>query len=254
MSDLVHYRFSRTKTEINNIEDIYDGASYKKLMKDADHRHLSLTVNIDGVSIYKSTNYSMWPVQCIVNELPIQLRKKHLLLAGLWFGSVKPFVHTFLKPFVTHFNHLSESGFAWSKGGNTIRTYVHVLVVCADAVARCMLQGIKQFNGEYGCSWCLNPGQVVEKGRGNVRIYDSAKYEMRTHKTFISHAQQSIDSDSAFGVVYATPLLLLKGFNIVKGFPVDYMHCVLLGVTRSLTSFWFDSEHHDCIYYLGKHK
>ena len=27
MSDLVHYRFSRTKTEINNIEDIYDGAS-----------------------------------------------------------------------------------------------------------------------------------------------------------------------------------------------------------------------------------
>jgi hypothetical protein len=32
---------------------------------------------------------------------------------------------------------------------------------------------------------------------------------------------------------------------------VDYMHCVLLGVTRQFTALWFDSSYNDRPWYLG---
>ncbi|KAH9384728.1 hypothetical protein HPB48_026741 [Haemaphysalis longicornis] len=38
-----------------------------------------------------------------------------------------------------------------------------------------------------------------------------------------------------------SPLINLKNFDIVRGQAVDYMHCVLLGVTRQLVGFWLDS-------------
>jgi hypothetical protein len=79
---LLTYRFDRQKTG-NNTEDIYDGSAYKKVMGDKDSSHVSLTWNTDGVPVFESSKYNMWPIQCIINELPIHLRKKHILLAGL---------------------------------------------------------------------------------------------------------------------------------------------------------------------------
>ena len=46
-------------------------------------------------------------------------------------------------------------------------------------------------------------------------------------------------------------LSLLPGFDIIKGMSVDYMHCVLLGVTRQVLHLWFDSKHHQEMWYLG---
>ncbi len=37
-------------------------------------------------------------------------------------------------------------------------------VVCSsDAIARPLLRNCKQFNGEYGCDWCLYPGDIISK-------------------------------------------------------------------------------------------
>ena len=45
--------------------------------------------------------------------------------------------------------------------------------------------------------------------------------------------------------------LRLPEFDIIKGCPVDYMHCVLLGVTRKLLSLWFDPKHHRNEWYVN---
>ncbi len=42
-------------------------------------------------------------------------------------------------------------------------------------------------------------------------------------------------------------------FDLVRGVAVDYMHCVLLGVTRLLLRLWFSSTQHKEPYYIGKH-
>lgn len=36
--------------------------------------HVSLLLNTDGVAIFRSSSYSVWPVWIVVNELPKQLR------------------------------------------------------------------------------------------------------------------------------------------------------------------------------------
>jgi hypothetical protein len=249
---LLTHRFNRVKVG-NNIEDIYDGSAYKMVMADKDSSHVSLTWNTDGVPVFGSSRYNMWPIQCLINELPIQLRKKHILLAGLWFGTSKPNLNCFLQPFVAELTQLATVGFQWfSKANETCTSSAHAIVCSVDAVARCMLQGIKQFNGKHGCSWCLHPGEQVEKGDGTVRVYTSNSYDLRNHASFVVHAKEMMKGGDSFGIINASRLLLLPDFDIVSGFAVDYMHCVLLGVTRALSCLWFDSEHHSEPYYLGR--
>lgn len=83
-----------------SIKDIYDGHLYKKLSPLASPDNVSLIFNCDGVPVHKSNTQSLWPILCTVNELPIQLRAKHVMLCGLWFGQNKPNMNTYMKPFV----------------------------------------------------------------------------------------------------------------------------------------------------------
>ena len=46
-------------------------------------------------------------------------------------------------------------------------------------------------------------------------------------------------------------MLLHKPFDIVKGFVVDYMHTVLLGVVPQLLDKWLAKEEKGRPYYVG---
>ena len=77
---------SRKKKCEHNIEDIFDGQLYKKhfdcegyfletsVAARGKEIHLSLMVNTDGVSIFRSSNFSLWPVYFIMSELPPEKR------------------------------------------------------------------------------------------------------------------------------------------------------------------------------------
>lgn len=49
-----------------------------------------------------------------------------------------------------------------------------------------------------------------------------------------------------------SPLVLIPGFDIIVGCPVDYMHCVLLGITNLLLRLWFDTKNHFQPFYIGR--
>jgi len=53
------------------------------------------------------------------------------------------------------------------------------------------------------------------------------------------------------GVKGASPLAALKGFDLVKGVAIDYMHNVLIGVVKALQDKWFHGDKHSP-YYIGK--
>ena len=46
-------------------------------------------------------------------------------------------------------------------------------------------------------------------------------------------------------------LSMVPDYNILEGNAVDYMHCVLLGVTKMLLKLWFDSVHSKELWYCG---
>ena len=37
----------------------------------------------------------------------------------------------------------------------------------------------------------------------------------------------------------------IDNFDVIAGCPVDYMHCVLLGVIRRLLKVWFAKSYHN---------
>ena len=84
--EMLHYRTSRKKKCKHNIEDIFDGALYKNHFDSKGYFygtstaarrkeiHLSLMVNTDGVSIFRSSNFGLWPLYFVINELPPEKR------------------------------------------------------------------------------------------------------------------------------------------------------------------------------------
>lgn len=165
---------SFTSSEQGCITDFSDGSLYCKFMDGVllnDSDNFSLTFNTDGVPLFKSSSYNIWPLQSFINKLPPFVRKANVLLSALWFGPSKPSMNSFLKPFVDELEQLSTSGFQWIRNGTKVLSRVYAVACCCDSVARAMVQNIKQFNGLYGCTWCISAGERLEKGRGTVRAY-----------------------------------------------------------------------------------
>lgn len=74
----LNYKNDRVKENMNNFEDIFDGSVHEELSQEngvlADHNNLSLTWYSDGVNIYKSSKYSIWPFLLTINNLPVDER------------------------------------------------------------------------------------------------------------------------------------------------------------------------------------
>jgi len=145
----------------------------------------------------------------------------------------------------------------WLKHSREITTKVYMCLVTCDSVARPLLQNSKQFNGEYGCSFCLLKGSVVQKGLGYARSYASTVTdfpEQRTHEQTLQHAETAVQNNSVvFGIKGPSILSLVPKFDMVRGFVPEYMHSVLLGVVRQFVYLWFDTSSSGKQYYLGRH-
>ena len=183
-------------------------------------------------------------------------RKENIFLIGLWFGTGKPIMTTFLKPFTDELARLGNIGMTWVRGSVSIHSRVFACICSCDSVARCLLQNIFQFNGLYGCSWCENPGETIEKGRGHCRVYleEVPQPDLRTGKQIAKNGRLAFCKKKPVkGVKGPTILSKLPYFDIARGFVVDNLHCVDLGITRQLGHLWFDSTNHSEPWYLGKH-
>ncbi|KYN20119.1 hypothetical protein ALC57_07547 [Trachymyrmex cornetzi] len=99
--------------------------------------------------------------------------------------------------------------------------FITFSITVLDSIAKPLVQRIKQFNGFYGCNYYNNMLQAEQTG-----------IEVR-------------------GVKGVSPVAVISEFNLVHGFVLDYMHCVLLGVIRLVTGLWLDSTSHKEKYYIG---
>ena len=237
------------------ISDFCDGKFYQEnrvILEDS----LTFTFNTDGVPVFQSSTFSIWPLFLMINEVVPEKRSSFILLHSLWFGCQKPVMSSFLMPFITDMNDLSHNGITWTDNtGEEHSTKWFVLLAVVDSVARAPLQGIKQFNGEYGCSFCHHPGQVVAKGLGTTRVFPLKVPlpEKRTQQNMRQNAEESVNTEVPVnGVKEVSPLFLLAHYDIARGFSPDYMHSVLLGVVRQTVNMFFNSSSHQKPFFIGK--
>ena len=138
--------------------------------------HLAFQMNTDGVALFKSSTFSIWPVYMIICDLPPTLRytRKYRIFAGLWFGYTKPIFSTFMQPFTKIMQQLYRDGFSVTIPTEDKPVTVRGITISSsmDAPAKCLFMCMVQFNGQCGCPYCTSSGSNVRTDKGgNCRVY-----------------------------------------------------------------------------------
>ncbi|KAK3932964.1 Halomucin [Frankliniella fusca] len=252
----LQYRFKADrKYHSDNIEDIYDGEIYKGQMENGflqNMSNISFMWYSDGVSIFKSSSFSIWPLCLVINELPYKMRTlpENILLVGLWFGKGKPSPNVFLKPLQKNMKTFTQDGHTFKLPDNSL-VLVKGKILCGtcDLPAKCNFLLFKQFNSYFGCPKCMIEGGRAAVNNSTVQVYPySANIQQRTHEETVQYAREALEERknnkdaSVYGV--KGPSLLLKLVpDIIKCTAIDIMHGVFLGVCKMLMKLWFSSTY-----------
>lgn len=247
LTDVANSIFETFKNRLscNSFGEIWSTDSYKKL--NLGKYDLTCSVNTDGVSVFNSNTLSLWPILYTINEIPYSLRRKCVCVAGIWFGKGKPNFNSYMQPLVSLFQELSTTGFVWNFAKKSYEYKLYLLNVISNSMARCSIQGLQQHNGTHGCNCCLQKTASVQNVHGKrVYIPQFPLAKPRTHEHYLQCLR---NDDQTSGVLKRSCLANIQYFDMINGFPIDYMHCVCLGVVRRLTFEWFDSKNHALEFY-----
>ncbi|XP_047126166.1 uncharacterized protein LOC124807805 [Hydra vulgaris] len=97
-------------------------------------------------------------------------------------------------------------------------------VIC-DAPARSFVKCVKTHNGYNCCERCIQPGEWYQK-----IVLPDLSAPLKTNIDFLNQH----DSEHHNAISPFTKL----NYNMVSGFPIDYMHCICLGVVRRILNLW----------------
>lgn len=185
--------------EFSNGKFVYFG-----LTKFLDHfpSDAQIDINIDGLQLYKNSDLQCWPILASVNSCTP-------LVIAIFCGPSKPDLNSFLCDFVQE----------CSLHDIRIRAFI------CDSPARAFIKNIKSHSGYSSCDKCTTVGKYC----GRV-VFDEIDATLRCDNSF----RQQLDKNHHTGT---TPLVNLP-VDMVKGFPLDYMHLVCLGVMRRLMMVW----------------
>ena len=228
-SDVKYYYFGIQNMIIKYFEKYLQNNIY-----DSNDLHLSL--NIDGLPLFKSTNLSMWP---ILISIKLEAKKSIVFPVTLTLGN-KPKNMDFLWDSINELKILMTNNIV-IKG--KIYTIILDAIIC-DAPAKSFIKCIKQYNGYYGCDKCDMKGVMysdTNERRGRM-TYPDINFNKRTDSNFRNRSNP-LHHHSEISPFEELPI------NMILVFPTDYMHCVLLGVMKKLLKLWVFSK--NCPYKLS---
>lgn len=253
-------------TVCSEVTDISDGQFYRTLCQPGqflnDSNNISAVFNTDGIPLYTSSNVKLWPVFLAINELPPSSRfaRENMIIAAIWQGKDRPPFSQYMNAFGEQMCKLYEEGVKIMPCGSLETLYVRlgVFVGTMDLQAKAYVLNMTMHNGEFGCSTCEESGQSVKQGKGyarsypyrspaerpNIRNSDDVKYVKGPNAT------RSVRQKGICGM---TGLAAMPWLDVVIGVVPDYMHCVLLGVTKTLMYKFFSPTNSNKPYFVGKH-
>ena len=180
--------------------------------------NLEISLNIDGLPLFKSSNKTLWPVLCaLVNVQPVQV-----FPVVLTCGNSKPKDLEFLDELIDDLNELLRNGLKVDE-----RTFcVSLRCIVCDAPARALVKGTKLCSGYFGCDKCMQKGVWL----GRVTYPLTKGIQLRSDMSFRRQSNEGHHNR-------LSPFCNLP-IDMVKKFPIDYMHQLCLGVMRKLMLLW----------------
>lgn len=215
------------KNEIRNLPSgglYWDAGLIKNLTEICKYKDcpkkLVLEFSIDGLPISKTSQVQFWPIQCSI--LNVNIRP---FFVGIFCGESKPAsLDEYVEPFI------NECGLAINEGikinGKMYRVEFDRMV--ADAQARAYLKCIKGHSGYYSCERCTVEGKYYRSTKHVCLVETNAP--LRTDESF--RAQEQEEHHHSHSPFERLPI------DMIRAFPLDYLHLVLLGVMKTLLCFW----------------
>lgn len=233
----LRHRFTRVKQEPRNFEDIYDGLVYQELCREGEISwypdNISFPWYTDGIPVFKSSKFSVWPVYLIINELPYneRLEKENVILAGLCFGDNKPVPNLFLSPLYNGIEQLLN-GVPLDVPDVQAPVNVKAIIISGtcDLPAKALFLNVKQYSGKFGCHKCKIYGQRVD----NVQVYPYTRnLRMRTEAETLVHAQTA--------ELHDRPTIISRlVYMWIRTTALDAMDYIFVGLIKALLKLWFD--------------
>ncbi|CAG5096817.1 Protein of unknown function [Cotesia congregata] len=199
--NLLNARFDRQHDFPGTKDDIWDGEIYKSLSGPngflSNRNNISFTWNTDGIDLYKSSKFSIWPFYLTINELPFSLRSqlKNTLICGFWFGSIKPIANVFMNSFRQIIEKIFKGIFIrLPNRANLVK--VRGLIICGtcDLPAKACFLNMKAHNAIYGCCKC----KIQSQQEGNTRVFPyTEQLDLRTSEETIRQGEEAYETDDA---------------------------------------------------------
>ena len=210
----MNYKYFGLRKQIKKYLDLYP----QHVINDLSTSKLQISLNIDGLPLFSSSNLSAWPILCrLCLDPPV------VLPISIAIGPSKPKNLDFLNDIVSELKEVLKEGLTFRN--QSIEIVLHSII--ADAPAKAMVKAVKQYSGYFGCDRCTQKGSWFE---GRV-IYPQIKnIVLRSDVHFRSQQQQQ----HRHGI---SPLSMLP-IDMISTFPIDYMHQACLEVMKKLLYLW----------------
>lgn len=172
---------------------------------------ICLNFNIDGIPLSKSSSSCFWPILSKTNI------SKKIIVVGVYHGYGQPSnFNNFLRPFV---DELKSIMIQYQFRSKQIKIKIGAFI--CDTPARAHILGIKSHAAYSGCPRCCQEGEY--HGR---MTFPETNAQMRTNVSFRTRADENHHNQDT--------ILEELDIDLVLQFVLDYMHLVLLGVTKKL--------------------
>lgn len=189
---------------------------------------VTLDINIDSVPLFKSTSFGLWLILGAIKGRDVNgshITSKPFIIS-VYGGVTKPrspnkFTHKFVEEMLI----IERNGI---QIGNKC-VLVEMGLGIFDSPARSFILYTKGHSGYSSCSQCIVKGLHHKKRR----IFVDTNAELRTNKSFKNRTHANYHRGSS-------NLEKLK-MGMVTQVPLDYLHIVLLGVTKRFCFIWVES-------------
>ena len=232
-----YYRTREKKEGI--ISDVFDGEYFKETV--SVNNGLYVQLNWDGVSPFKSSVHSIWPIYCVILNLPPELRYKpeNMFMVGVWFGKSKPKTDVFLNHFTKDFKQLETEGLIIANEQDTTTWFGYLFNTVCDLPAHACLYKMNMANGMCSCGFCLHSG-ISKLRRWIFPVDNRFSFEQRNENSCKLAANVSSEENVVDGLKGRTPLFNLNTFSWTKSQTPDAMHQIS-GIFRCLVKCWTKS-------------
>ena len=218
------------------------------LQQNSPDLHLHLLLSTDGGNPYRKCRRSFWPLQAIILDLPPKVRytNANTIIFGIWCGTQKPIWKLFFESAMPkHLGQLMNI----IVSGKVIQVVVKIRAGVFDLPAMSSVLNIKQFNGEFGCPYCCNPGRIHPQTR--ARIYEPQESPLKTSAMYgLCGDVAEGSNETIFGIKGKS--VLSRYMSIPNDIVIDSMHLFYENIFKNILSAFFDSKNRKKPYYMGR--